>query len=58
MRISEVLSLNRKDINWKKKKPKSPGRGIKNERYFSPAGHCIGSGGIWKSAMICVKRFL
>jgi integrase/recombinase XerD len=34
MRISEVLSLNRKDINWKKKEAKIVGNGNKERRVF------------------------
>ncbi len=34
MRISEVLSLNRKDINWKKKEAKIVGKGNKERRVF------------------------
>jgi integrase/recombinase XerC len=34
MRISEVLSLNRKDIDWKKKEAKIIGKGNKERRVF------------------------
>lgn len=34
MRISEVLSLNRKDIDWKKKEAKIVGKGNKERRVF------------------------
>ncbi len=34
MRISEVLSLNRKNINWKKKEAKVIGKGNKERRVF------------------------
>ena len=42
MRIGEVLSLNRKAINWDKKEAKIVGKGNKERRVFLRTGRCIG----------------